>query len=155
MEEIRCLSDDCDVDLDQVDLKGCIRGGARHTVAYSDERCEQHRPSGPHTPSERTYRNLFVESGVECDPTLLTSAALRVIPVAGPTGNISTTGAQRGASQGQQEFQGHWGSSCLHGQLQLRRSVVLDLANRGVQGYGQGDALQLQSDQPTVSERRE
>ena len=90
MEEMRCLSDDYDVDIDRVDLKVCIRGGARRTVTYSDERCEQHRSSGPHTPSERASRNLFVESGVECDPTQLTSAALRVVPVAGPTGNIST-----------------------------------------------------------------
>ena len=90
MEEMRCLSDDYDVDIDRVDLKGCFRGGARRTVTYSDERCEQHRPSGPHTPSERASRNLFVESGVECDPTQLTSAAHRVVPVAGPTGNIST-----------------------------------------------------------------
>ena len=29
------LSDDYDVDLVQVDLKGCIRGGARRTVTYS------------------------------------------------------------------------------------------------------------------------
>ena len=35
MEEMRCLSDDYDMDLDQVDLKGCIRGGARRTVAYT------------------------------------------------------------------------------------------------------------------------
>ena len=91
MEEMRCLSDDFDVDIDQVDLKGCIRGGARRTVAYSDVRCEPHRPSGPHTPSERASRNLCVESGVECDPTKLTSAALRVVPVAWPTGNFSTS----------------------------------------------------------------
>ena len=90
METMCYLSDDCEMDLDQVDLKRCIRGGARRTVAYSDERCEQHRPSGPHTPSERASRNLLVESGVECDPTQLTSAALRVVPVAGPTENIST-----------------------------------------------------------------
>ena len=90
MEEMCCLSDDYDVDIDRVDLKGCIRGGARRTVTHSDERCEQHRRSGPHTPSEKASRNLFVESGVECDPTQLTSAALRVVPVAGPTGNIST-----------------------------------------------------------------
>ena len=96
MEEMRCLSDDYDVDIDQVDLKDrCIRGGARHTVTYSDQRCGQHRSSGPHTPSERASRNLFVESGVECDPTQLTSAALRVVPVAGPTGNISTVLAKK------------------------------------------------------------
>ena len=40
--------------------------------------------------SEKASRNLFVESGVECDPTQMTSAALRIVPVAGPTGNIST-----------------------------------------------------------------
>ena len=90
MEEMRCLSDDYDMNMDQVDLKGCIRGGARRTVTYSDEQYEQHRPSGPHTPSERASRNVFVESGVECDSTQLTSAALRVVPVAGPTRNIST-----------------------------------------------------------------
>ena len=90
MEEMRCLSDDYDVDIDQVDLKGCIRGGARRTVTNSDERCEQHRPSGPHTPSERASRNVFVESGVECDPTQLTSTARRVVPDAGSTGHIST-----------------------------------------------------------------
>ena len=37
MEEMRCLSDDYNMDIDQVDLKGCIQGGARRTVAYSDE----------------------------------------------------------------------------------------------------------------------
>ena len=90
MEEMRCRSDDYDMDIYKVDLKGCIRGGARRTVTYSDERCEQHRPSGPHTSSERASRNVFAESGVECDPTQLAPAALRVVPVAGPTGNIST-----------------------------------------------------------------
>ena len=90
MDTMCNLSDDYDMNLDQVDLKGCIRGGARRTVTYSDERCEQHRPSGPHTPSERASRSLLVESGVECDPTQLMSAALRVVPVARPTGKIST-----------------------------------------------------------------
>ena len=90
MDTMCYLSTDYDLDLVQVDLKGCIRGGARRTVACSGERCKQDRPSEPHTPSERASRNVFVESGVECDPTLLTSAALRVVPVAGPTGNIST-----------------------------------------------------------------
>ena len=62
MDTMCYLSDDYDLGLVQVDLKGCIRGGARRTVACSDERCEQDRPSGPHTPSERASRNVFTKA---------------------------------------------------------------------------------------------
>ena len=47
-----------------------------------------------------------------------------------------------------------YGVRRVDGQLQFRGSTVLDSANRGVQGYSQGDALQRHGDQLTVPDRR-
>ena len=85
--ETTCLNDE----LDRDDLKGCVQGGVHRTAAHLGERCRHPRPPGPsYTPSERASINVLVERGVECGPAQLASAALRVVPVANPTGNRST-----------------------------------------------------------------
>ena len=81
-----------DDDVDRGDQKGGIQGGAHHTAVYLGELCRYDRPSGPvNTPPERVPTNILVERGVECGPTLHTSAAPKIVPVANPTtGNSST-----------------------------------------------------------------
>ena len=91
MEEMRCLSDDYDVDIDRVDLKGCIRGGgpvARSRTRMNDVSNTVHRD---HTRLQREPQEICsLKAGLSAIRHKLTSVALRVVPVAGPTGNIPT-----------------------------------------------------------------
>ena len=93
MENINTTRLSDQLDGDGNDKKGCTQGGVHRTAEHlQGERCRQSSTSIGTTEHalRRAPTNLLVERGVECGPAQQTSAALKVVPVANPTGNSST-----------------------------------------------------------------
>jgi hypothetical protein len=109
--EKNCVCDDLTMTNDP---KGRIGGRAYRTVVCPDEQRRRPSPLGPVAALRSTPINMLVEREVKCDSARQSPMTSKVFPVANPTGNSSTTGAQRGASQSHLDHRGHQEDSVHH-----------------------------------------